>query len=499
MRTPIVIACLGLLTVAAQADTRYYTVYWHDIRLGYTRITSKPDTYEGKPAIRTDTFFEHTVVYMGRKISGVTETTEYTNLDKRPLREILTNTADGRVTWRSDFQFGEKNVEIDQQTSSKVLHTTVPIPSSPFYFDESALIAQKCPNPGDTFEINHFLSGMGVENPTFIPFHFRNLGYTHFNIKGQNVKAIICEEQFADSTVRRNRYITPTGEEIRFEYPSASVAYVLATQDLATSPLPKNLGNSDIVYESCIQTSRLGDKKIDHVDQLAEMRVTFQDLDLSTAPSDESQTVVKGISFQGYSYTPTNPWSVDIHPTRIADSIPTTIEDAAKGQEQWTKPDIFMPSDDPKMKELAAKVIAKQKTVVGAILAIKNYVGHLMKAKPEMGAPRDALQILHDRTGTCSDYTILTVTLLRASGIAARSVSGLVTWDTRASLLFMHGWAEAWDGKRWIGVDATDKHDQLSACHIKLWQGDMASRLSYQMDDPSKASALIYDSKPIKL
>ena len=313
------------------------------------------------------------------------------------------------------------------------------------------------------------------------------------------MKAIICEEQFADSTVRRNRYITPTGEEIRFEYPSASVAYVLATQDLATSPLPKNLGNSDIVYESCIQTSRLGDKKIDHVDQLAEMRVTFQDLDLSTAPSDESQTVVKGISFQGYSYTPTNPWSVDIHPPRIADSIPTTIEDAAKGQEQWTKPDIFMPSDDPKMKELAAKVIAKQKTVVGAILAIKNYVGHLMKAKPEMGAPRDALQILHDRTGTCSDYTILTVTLLRASGIAARSVSGLVTWDTRASLLLMHGWAEAWDGKRWIGVDATDKHDQLSACHIKLWQGDMASRLSYQMDDPSKASALIYDSKPIKL
>ncbi|MDR3690953.1 MAG: hypothetical protein P4L46_16360, partial [Fimbriimonas sp.] len=75
---------------------------------------------------------------------------------------------------------------------------------------------------------------------------------------------------------------------------------------------------------------------------------------------------------------------------------------------------------------------------------------------------------------------------------ASRAVSGLVTWDPQASELFMHGWAEAWDGKRWIGVDATDRHDQLSACHIKLWEGDMESRLTYQMGDISKARALIY-------
>jgi len=322
-------------------------------------------------------------------------------------------------------------------------------------------------------------------------------GYSDIKVDGQSIRTIVCEEKYSDSTIR-NLYISAGGEEIRFEYPSASLVYTLASKDFALSPLPKNLGDADIAYATSIQTQRIPDKRIDHVEDLAEMRVLFESFDLSTAPSDESQTVVKGdLAFgsehaPGSPYASINPWSVDIHPPQIADSVPETIADAVKGQERWTKPDTFVPSDDPKMKALAANMVAKEKTVVGAVLAIKNYVGHLMRPKAELGLARNALQILHDRTGTCSDYTILTLTLLRAAGIASRAVSGLVTWDSRASELFMHGWAEAWDGQRWIGVDATDRHAQLSACHIKLWEGDMESRLDYQMGDISNARATIY-------
>ena len=496
MRVPLVAAVLWTLAVAARADTRYYAVYWHDVRIGFSQVTTSSEPYEGKPAIRTDTHFERVVVYMGRRIASVTDTTGFVSLDNKALREISTSQAEGRTTWQCDFKFGEKNVEISQDANGKKLHTTLALPSAPFTFDEPALIALRCAKPGDVVEIPHFLAGLGVEHPAFVTLRLHTVGYSNIKVDGQMVRAIVCEEQYSDSSVRRNRYITPSGEEIRFEYPDASLVYAIAKKEFALSPPSKNLGDADIAYETCVLVERAGQKKIDHVDELVDMRVLLQGLDLATAPSDESQTVVKGdLAFKGGSTVYDDPWSVDVHPPQIADSVPESVGDAAKGQEQWTKPDMFMPSDDPKMKELAAKLIAKETTVVGAILAIKKYVGHLMKPKAEIGVPRDAVQILQDRTGTCSDYTILTITLLRAAGIASRAVSGLVTWDPSASLLFMHGWAEAWDGKRWIGVDATDKHDQLSACHIKLWQGDMESRLGYQMGDTSKARALIYFSQ----
>jgi hypothetical protein len=494
-----IVVVLGMLSVSACADTRYYAVYWHDIRIGYYRVTTSSATYEGKPAIRTQTHFEDTIVYLGRKRKGFTDTDDLSSQDNKPLREHVTSQVFGRTTWRCDFKFDEKSVEIDQVALGKKLRTTLPLPSSPIYYDEQALISQKCPNPGDSIEIPHFRAGLGEEHPAFVPVQMHTVGYADLKIEGKPVKAIHYEEKNSDSPAGRDIYISPSGENLRFEYPAESLVYAITSKELALSPLPNDPSNRDFFFETATWDQRASEMQVDQVDQLAEMRILIENLDLSKAPSDESQTVVKGdLAFHGPGYDPANRWSIDIHPAQIADSVPETIEDAVRGQEQWTKPGKFMPSDDPKIKALAAKIVGNQKTVVGGVLAIKNYVGSLMEPKTEFGAARDALQILHDRTGTGSNYSILTTTLLRAAGIAARPVSGVVTWDDHGSGLFMDGWAEAWDGRRWIGVDATERHAQLSACHIKLWEDDLTSGQEYQHSDLSKVRFLVYYSHPYK-
>lgn len=494
------VVCLGLLTVIARADTRFYAVYWHDVRVGYYCVTTSSDTYEGKPAVRTETHFEDTFSYVaqntnliGDKFHVTRDTSDFSSLDNRPLSEHLAGQVNGRTNCRYDFKFGEKSVEVDQNANGKKLHTKLALPNNSIYYDELRLIAERCPKPGGSIEIPSFNAGLGVDHPSFGSSLLHALGYSDVKVDGQPVKAIVCEEEYSDSGARRNLYISPSGEQIRIEYPAESLVYVKASKEFALSPVGDMvfgpyIANLTSILAYCDAPTKAA---IDNGGRFTEMQFKFQNFDLSSAPSDESQTVVKG-DLQGTSETP---WTIKVHPAQIADSVPETIADAVKGQEQWTKPDMFMPSDDPKLKTLAAKIVGSQKTVVGAILAIKNYVGRLMKPKAEFGIPSDALQILQDRTGTCSDYSILTTTLLRAAGIAARPVSGLVTNDPFVAvdhmLLNTHGWAEAWDGQRWIGVDPTDKHDQISASHIKLWQGDMKSRLAYQMSNTLTCSATI--------
>lgn len=69
-----------------------------------------------------------------------------------------------------------------------------------------------------------------------------------------------------------------------------------------------------------------------------------------------------------------------------------------------------------------------------------------------------ALSILKDRAGDCTEHSILTVSLLRASGIPARAVVGIILseyFSGKRDVFVYHMWVEAYVNKRWILVDST--------------------------------------------
>ncbi len=488
---------LGLMSLSARADTTYYTISIHNVRVGYCTETRTQDTLNGKPVVRTDSHTEMTIVDMGQKARIVRAASSWVGADNRLLREVAATTMAGRPTVSYDCVLGDKSAEVDVIAYGKKSHTTLPLPSGPVYGDEAPLVAQTYPHPGDHFE-DWSLDIEPSAAAKFILLRVQTVGVSDVTVDGKPVKATLVNVQHEGGGTEK-LYVNSAGELLRVE--DSMLQMVSVSKAVALAPLPKNLDDTDEAFLTSISSERMADKRLDHVDELAELRVMFfgPDVDLSKAPSDEIETVFKGDKMDFYSFKPDNPWCVDVHPPQIADSVPESVEDAAKGYEKWTEPDTFMPSDNPTLKALAAKITAKEKTVVGAILAIKNYVGHLMRPKVVFGQYRDAMDILHDRTGVCGDYMILTTTLLRAVGIPARLAVGLVTWDPYGTF-YTHGWTEAWDGRRWIGVDATDPHPQFSACHIPLCKGDFAATTAFEWpwQDFTQVRAFIYYTQPCK-
>ena len=81
----------------------------------------------------------------------------------------------------------------------------------------------------------------------------------------------------------------------------------------------------------------------------------------------------------------------------------------------------------------------------------------------------DAIQMLKNSKGDCTEHAILFTTLARAAGIPAREVSGLIYNNEEEKPSFnAHAWAEvAIDGK-WFAVDPMWREIKISPIHIKL-------------------------------
>ncbi len=67
-------------------------------------------------------------------------------------------------------------------------------------------------------------------------------------------------------------------------------------------------------------------------------------------------------------------------------------------------------------------------------------------------------EVAASRSGDCTEHSVLLTALLRAAGIPARAVTGLVYVEEFAGerdLFGYHMWTQAWIGDRWIDLDAT--------------------------------------------
>jgi transglutaminase-like putative cysteine protease len=86
----------------------------------------------------------------------------------------------------------------------------------------------------------------------------------------------------------------------------------------------------------------------------------------------------------------------------------------------------------------------------------------------------NALEVLENLEGDCTEHTILFVGLARAAGLPAREVAGLIYVDDSVGApkgFYFHQWATVWVGK-WIDVDPTFNQTQADVTHIKLAEGD---------------------------
>lgn len=149
--------------------------------------------------------------------------------------------------------------------------------------------------------------------------------------------------------------------------------------------------------------------------------------------------------------------------------VKVPVQEAAVAE--WLKPSTFVQSDDPRLIAKAHEV-AGDETDAFAISSklcewVHSYVETTFSAQLT-----NALEVLENPRGDCTEHSILFIGLARAAGIPAREVAGLIYVETPKPGFYFHQWATVWVGK-WVDVDPTFNQPLADATHIKLGEGDL--------------------------
>ncbi|ABW65958.1 transglutaminase-like domain-containing protein [Desulfosudis oleivorans] len=128
--------------------------------------------------------------------------------------------------------------------------------------------------------------------------------------------------------------------------------------------------------------------------------------------------------------------------------------------------DPFVQSDDPAIRELAARITKDHSEPVKKAQALIDWVYTEIEKRPVVSLP-NALSTLRTRQGDCNEHAVLLAALARAAGIPAGIETGLVYLDGK---FFYHAWNSLYVGK-WITADATFGQFPADVTHIRLAGG----------------------------
>ena len=125
--------------------------------------------------------------------------------------------------------------------------------------------------------------------------------------------------------------------------------------------------------------------------------------------------------------------------------------------------------------------MAKAKEIAGsetdAYAAAKKVVAWVDRTmKKDYGASADrATDVLRTLRGDCTEHSLLSIALLRALGIPARRVDGVVYVQNADGVpaLYWHEWVEAWVGT-WTQLDPTFGQPVADATHLALGEESSA-------------------------
>ncbi len=130
------------------------------------------------------------------------------------------------------------------------------------------------------------------------------------------------------------------------------------------------------------------------------------------------------------------------------------------------KSSLAVESENAEILALVKKILGAEKDAYVSAKKLSAWVGiNLVK---DYGSSSDrATDVLRTMKGDCTEHALLTTTLLRAAGIPARRIDGVVYMlnDDGVPALYWHEWVEAWVGE-WTQLDPTFGQDVADAMHF---------------------------------
>ena len=154
---------------------------------------------------------------------------------------------------------------------------------------------------------------------------------------------------------------------------------------------------------------------------------------------------------------------------------PLQAPGGADGGSEYLKSSLAVESEAPEIVAKAREIAGAETDAYAAARKVVAWVGSHMKK--EYGASADrATDVLRQMTGDCTEHSLLAVALLRALGIPARRVDGVVYVQNGDGVpaLYWHEWVEAYVGTTWTQLDPTFGQPVADATHLTLGEESQA-------------------------
>jgi hypothetical protein len=151
----------------------------------------------------------------------------------------------------------------------------------------------------------------------------------------------------------------------------------------------------------------------------------------------------------------------------VSPRLPMQVAD--KEIERYMHPTEMAQSDDPSIVQEAKRIVGGETNAMLAAQKIVNAVFETIDKQAGVRGSATALEVLQNGAGDCTEHAVLVVALMRAAGIPARTVDGIVLAADGGGkgVAGYHAWAEIWLGQ-WIGVDATVDETGTSARYLEF-------------------------------
>jgi len=138
----------------------------------------------------------------------------------------------------------------------------------------------------------------------------------------------------------------------------------------------------------------------------------------------------------------------------------------------FLRPEMLIQSDDQEIISLARQIVEETTDPFLAAQMIMGWVFENLEKVPVVSIP-NAKEVVRYKKGDCNEHATILTALLRAVGIPARIVVGLVYKDGK---FYYHAWNEAYIN-RWISMDAILRQMPVDATHIKLIEGGIEKQI----------------------
>lgn len=176
--------------------------------------------------------------------------------------------------------------------------------------------------------------------------------------------------------------------------------------------------------------------------------------------------VTRELEAEGSSYRVTL-LSTRPDPSFVAPKLPLSVSDPDISR--YLAPTPMAQSDDQQIVSTAKQIIADERDAMRAARRIVAAVYDGLDKQAGVRGSATASEVLQNGAGDCTEHAVLVVALMRAAGIPARVVDGIVilSMPDGSAVAGYHAWAEIWLGQ-WIGVDATVNETGTSARYLNF-------------------------------